>query len=80
MGRTILEAITSKTPIIATKCGAFPEIISSFNGVIIDSDDPKILAKEIMKTSSQHFSEDIKDKYDFNKVFDNYLRIWRNNG
>jgi len=80
MGRTILEAITARTPVIATKCGAFSEIISSNNGVLIDSEVPKELAQKIVETTSMKFDGDINGLYDYNNVFDNYLRIWRRNG
>jgi HAD superfamily hydrolase (TIGR01484 family) len=74
MGRTLLEAITSRTPVIVTKCGAFPEILSSKNGVIIDSCNPKKLADKIIGLKAFDSYEDIKD------FFNNYIRIWKNNG
>lgn len=80
MGRTIIEAITARTPIIATKCGAFSEIINSKNGVLIDSENPKELAEKIIEVTSMKFDGDFNDVYDFNNVFDEYFRIWRNNG
>ena len=80
MGRTILEAITAKTFVIATKCGAFSEIITSKNGILIDSNDPNELAKVITDQTPLGISGNIDDSYDFNYVFDDYLRIWRKNG
>jgi len=80
MGRTILEAITAKTYVIAIKCGAFSEIVSTTNGILIDSNNPQELANQIMINNPLMISNDIDELYDFNNVFDNYLRIWRQNG
>lgn len=80
MGRTILEAITAGTPIIATKCGAFSEIISSKNGLLIDSNDPKELADKIVDATFMSFSGNSNDCYDFSTIFDQYLRIWKGRG
>jgi glycosyltransferase involved in cell wall biosynthesis len=47
-GRTIIEAMSVKTPVIAVKSGGIPEIIvHGTNGFLLDSRDPEVI-KEAM--------------------------------
>jgi len=48
----ILEAMSAKVPVIATRVGAVPEIIEdNKNGVLIESGDPQAIADSIIKLS-----------------------------
>ena len=76
MGRTLLEAITARTRVIVTRCGAFEEIIDDTRGVIMDSSDPKelsIIIKEQQKIEKEKQALEI---YDFDHVFNRYLNLW----
>ena len=49
-GLSILEAMKAHVPVIATKVGGIPEIITSNrNGILVEPGDPKQLAIVIMK-------------------------------
>ena len=80
MGRTFLEAITAQTFVIGTKSGALDEIIREDNGILIESDNPKVLAEIVAKLDTSKIRRNISDKYDFDNVFNQYFRIWRENG
>lgn len=44
---SVLEAIASGVPVVAVKVGALPEIIDRETGILIDSDDPEIIAGHV---------------------------------
>jgi len=47
-GNAIIEAMLSKTPIIAAKAGALPElIINNFNGILFEPLSPEDLSEKI---------------------------------
>jgi glycosyltransferase involved in cell wall biosynthesis len=47
---TLLEAMAMEKPIVTTKVGAIPELISNEqNGLIIPSNEPKILASSVRR-------------------------------
>jgi glycosyltransferase involved in cell wall biosynthesis len=48
-GLPILEAMACRTPVIATPTGAAPELIAPGGGVIVPMDDPKTMAREIVR-------------------------------
>jgi len=49
-GLSILEAMKAHVPVIATRVGGIPEIITNNrNGILVEPGDPKILATAIMK-------------------------------
>ncbi len=48
-GRTIIEAMSVKTPIIAVKSGGIPEVIShGTNGFLLDSREPEVIKEGIV--------------------------------
>ena len=48
-GRVLIESMLNKSLVIATSGGGHNEIISNGNnGVIIESDDPKVIANKIL--------------------------------
>lgn len=69
-GLTILEAMRANIPVIASKVGGIPEIIThNYNGLLVDHGDPKKLASAIMKLLNDkklqkkfisHYSETLK--------------------
>jgi len=55
----VLEALASGRPVVATRVGGVPEIISSENlGVVVDPEDPSALAAGIRYAFSRSWDED----------------------
>lgn len=79
MGRTLLEAITARTPVIVTRCGAFEEIIDDTRGLILDSNSPKELSILIQEIKRKEKDKQAWDIYDFDHVFNKYLNLWWQN-
>jgi glycosyltransferase involved in cell wall biosynthesis len=85
-GLTILEAMVAKKPVVATKVGAIPEIITNgFNGIIVEFGDiqgmssaictflgDKNLATEIGELNWNY----VNDKFGWNKCVDNLINSY----
>ncbi|MGP1271829.1 MAG: glycosyltransferase family 4 protein [Phycisphaerales bacterium] len=48
-GLPLLEAMASRTPVIATPAGAAPELVGSDRGVLVPHDDPGAMARAIVE-------------------------------
>lgn len=60
-GQVFIEAMSCGTPVIGTKVGGIPEIISdSYNGYLVQPDDASILAQRIEKLVND---EALRDKF-----------------
>lgn len=46
-GLPLLESMACGTPVVATPAGAAPELLESGGGVLVDSDDPNVLADAV---------------------------------
>ena len=86
LGLVLLEALSSKIPIIATNTSAIPEIIKdNYNGLLFDPEDYKSLALKLKKIQKHNLRKKIlkngykfiKKKFDLDKM--NYLtnKIYR---
>lgn len=51
-GLPILEAMACGTPVVATPAGAAPELLASGGGILVDSDDPEVLADAVERVLS----------------------------
>ena len=51
-GLPILEAMACRTPVIATRAGAAPELVSQGGGVLVPHEDPKAMAQAILRVCS----------------------------
>ena len=49
MGRVILEAQASETPVIATKVGGIPEAVSDSSAILVEPHNPRALGDAILK-------------------------------
>ncbi len=51
-GLPILEAMACRTPVVATPTGAAPELLAEGGGVIVPSEDPAAMARELVRMAS----------------------------
>jgi glycosyltransferase involved in cell wall biosynthesis len=83
-GQVFIEAMSCGLPVIGTKTGGIPEIISdSYNGYLIPPNDSSILAQMIEKLISDHSTRDrfiragiktVEDKFTSEKQFSNFMK------
>ncbi len=81
-GQVFIESLASGVPVIGTKVGGIPEIISdSYNGYLIQPDDSSILAQKIEKLlNSSNIRENfiqagkktVEEKFTSEKQFSNF--------
>lgn len=83
----ILEAMSLKTPIIATDVGAMPEMLSNGGGIIIKTKPTDDIQKALLqilsqpeygKRCSEIAYEKVKSEYDSNAVMKQLYAIWGN--
>lgn len=82
-GQVFIEAMSCGLPVIGTKTGGIPEIISdSYNGYLIPPNDSSILAQMIEKLLNDHSNRDrfvragiktVKDKFTAEKQFGSFM-------
>lgn len=80
MGRSILEALSAGTFVIAGKSGALPEIISHPHGVLINLDnEAKEIANQITPIIQTPPSKTkVKTDFDWDKIFTGYEKLFGN--
>lgn len=79
MGRSILEALSAGTFVIAANSGALPEIVVPSRGILLNLDDqrPRAIAQKIapfIKTPPQ--KNKIQDTFDWQKIFEGYEKLF----
>jgi glycosyltransferase involved in cell wall biosynthesis len=84
-GIVLLEAGFFSLPVVTTKIGGIPEIIThGINGILVDPDDSVALAKEIMNLLEnttlgaklgKNLNRDVMSKFTFERVLHNYLEL-----
>ena len=67
-GLPLLEAMACRTPVIGTKAGAAPELVSQGSGILLDSRDPQEMAQAIISLV-QYSNED------WSKMSENAYRV-----
>jgi len=85
---TILEAMAVGTPVISSSVGGIPEIITdNKNGILIEPNNPKMLAKKIIdlkiNTEKREYlgnnaMNDIRKKLDTNKIINKTIEVYDN--
>lgn len=76
MGRSVLEAISAGTFVIAGKSGALPEIITKSNGLLVELNNLDDITNSIDKTlNNLPTSLPSTDKYSWEHVFSQYESI-----
>lgn len=81
LGLVLLEAMSVGTPIIASKSGAIPEVIkNNYNGILIKSGKPKLLANQFNKTMPRRFLFNnfkvLKKKFNEEKMFKKTMEVY----
>lgn len=81
-GQVFIEAMSCGVPVIGTKVGGIPEIISdSYNGYLVPPDDSSILAQKIVKlmndsTTRENFIKagikTVKERFTLDQQFSNF--------
>ena len=70
---TILEAMSTKTPIVATRVGGVPEVLqNSQGGLLVEPRDPKSLADAILRIRNNRKFADQLTSFSYNEVLTKY--------
>ncbi len=87
LGLTILEAMASRTPIIATRKGGIPLLIKNgYNGIFVKARDPKEIAKscnkllkndELRKKMGENARKIIEEKFTWKKITLKFHRLYK---
>ncbi len=87
-GQVFIEAMSCGVPVIGTKVGGIPEIISdSYNGYLVPPDDSSILAQKIEKLLNDSFTRDnfikagkktVKERFTSERQFFNFNKMLEN--
>lgn len=88
MPNVILEASSCELPIISTKVGGIPSIITSdFNGILIEPNNPEILKEKLLalnmdsnlrKTLGKNARLNILENFDYDKSIKSLMNIYQN--
>lgn len=86
-GQVFIEAMSCGLPVIGTKTGGIPEIISdSYNGYLIPPNDSSVLAQMIEKLLNDHSNRErfiragiktVEDKFTADKQFGSFMETLR---
>ena len=78
MGRSLLEAICTGTPVVVTDCGAVSEYIDSENGILVHTETEMASAIDSILNMKSRIknAEKYIGLYSFNKIFEEYINLW----
>lgn len=76
MGRSILEAISCGTYVIAGHSGALSEIVTDYRGMLVDQKSAVAIADRIEPLLASQPRGVPTTEYDWNLVFARYERLW----
>ncbi|WP_419234778.1 glycosyltransferase family 4 protein [Rickettsia endosymbiont of Nabis limbatus] len=78
MGRSILEALTAGTFVIAGNSGALPEIITSNNGLLLDFNDFQQIVNQVEQILKYpKVKKPLDDKFCWLKIFKGYEELFK---
>jgi len=74
---SLLEAMASGLPVVATNVGGNPELVNQENGILAPPGDSKALAEAIVKTLNRpRLNLLLQNKYSWEKTAKRYLKIY----
>jgi len=84
MGVVYIEALACGKPIIATKCGGPESIVTSFNGLLVEKNNPEALAAAMLNMMKNYKSydshiirQDFMDRFSSRAVLPQLLQIYQ---
>ena len=78
MGRSILEAISCGTYVVAGQSGALAEIVTAHRGLLVELDAAAPIAERIEPLLISQPRGVPTNEYDWSRVFQRYERLWEN--
>jgi glycosyltransferase involved in cell wall biosynthesis len=82
-GVTLIEALACGKPVIATRCGGPPEIVTPDNGLLVDVDDVAGLSHAMCETArrlsgydAQKIRDDCRERFSTQAVAGKYLALY----
>ncbi|MFO0646056.1 MAG: glycosyltransferase [Polyangiales bacterium] len=77
MGRSILEAISAGTFVVAGRSGALPEVVTQTRGLLVDLDDAGAIADQVERLlRAPRRRPASTDEYAWARVFGRYEQLW----
>ena len=77
MGRSILEALSAGTFVVAGRSGALPEIITREHGLLVELGDAASIADQVEPLlRSPPARRDVTNQYAWSHVFERYELLW----
>lgn len=77
-GLTLIEAMVSGTPVLGTRRGALPEIVSSATGALGDTLDELVAARpSIMRIEPEACRERVRSMFTHRTMAEGYLKLYR---
>ncbi|MBK6534180.1 MAG: glycosyltransferase family 4 protein [Deltaproteobacteria bacterium] len=77
MGRSILEALSAGTFVVAGRSGALPEVITAERGLLVDLGDAAVIADQVEPLlRSPPGRRDGTNQYAWAHVFERYEMLW----
>lgn len=81
MPNVILEALACGTPVIASRVGGIPEVVTKDNGMLIEPGNPSDLAAKLKEAFSIKWDRDVvsgtMDNLTWSRVSDQYISFFR---
>ena len=82
-GLVAIEAMMCGAPLIASNHGALPEFVTEDVGILVDSDNPKMIADAVNSILSgkkvfdrEHVAKTITDKFSQDSIIDEFINVY----